>query len=171
LGKIRRVVGSLSTFTPTRPIVGGDGAVGKVDVDDAVSFIAEFDSGATGVFVATRHAWSRKNQLAFELDASRGALKFNWDVRDELYLTLADDPEPVSGFRQLSMGPAHPDPWWPIAGLGSGYLETSCNQLRDFVEAIADGGSARPNFADGLHVQRVVDAVIESARANGWVDI
>jgi predicted dehydrogenase len=171
LGEIRRVCGRLATFTSTRPIAGSNGAIGIVDVDDAATFMAEFASGVTGVFTATRHAWSRKNQLAFELDASRGALKFNWDARDELYLALADDAEAVRGFRQLSMGPAHPDPWWPIAGLGTGYLETTVNQLRDFVHAIVDGGTARPNFADGLHVQRVVDAVIESSRVHGWVDV
>lgn len=86
-------------------------------------FLAEFTSGAIGVFVATRHAWARRNQR------------------------------------------------WPIAGIGSGYLETTSNQIRDFIEAIVQGGTARPNFADGLHVQQVVDAVLESVRTNTWVEV
>jgi predicted dehydrogenase len=139
-----------------------------VEVDDAASFLAEFESGATGVFVATRHALQRKNQLTFELDASRGALRFNWDVRDELQVALIDDPAPVGGFRVVSMGPPHPNAWWPIAGLGGGYLETSVNQVRDFVTAIVDGSSARPSFADAAHVQYVVDAVLASARSDRW---
>jgi len=98
-------------------------------------------------------------------------LRFNWDSRDELDVTLIDDAEPVGGFRRLSLGPAHPDPWWPIGGMGSGYLETTTNQIRDFVEAIVSGGTARPNFADGAHVQQVVDAVIASARSDAWVDV
>jgi predicted dehydrogenase len=171
LGPIGRVLGRLATYTTERPLADGSGQVGTVDVDDAATFLADFASGATGVFVASRHALQRKNQLAFELDAARGALRFNWDTRDELEVALIDDPEPVSGFRRLSLGPAHPNAWWPIAGLGSGYLETSALQIREFVEAIVAGGSARPSFADGAHVQHVVDAVIASARSEAWVEV
>jgi predicted dehydrogenase len=171
LGPIRRVLGRLATFTPERPVPGGSGQVGTVDVDDAASFLADFESGATGVFVATRHALFRKNQLAFELDAARGALRFNWDARDEIEVGLIDDPELVGGFRRVSLGPSHPDPWWPIAGMGSGYLETTANQIRDFVEAIVTGGVAHPTFAEGARVQQVVDAVIASARSETWVDV
>jgi len=171
MGPIRRVLGRLATFTTERALPGGEGQLGTVDVDDAATFLADFESGATGLFAATRHALQRKNQLAFELDAARGALRFNWDSRDELDVALIDDPEPVSGFRRLSLGPAHPDPWWPIGGMGSGYLETTANQIRDFIDAIVSGGTARPNFADGAHVQQVVDAVIASARSDAWVDV
>jgi levoglucosan dehydrogenase len=171
LGPIRRVLGRLATFTTERPVPGGGGHYAAVDVDDAATFFADFESGASGVFVVTRHAQQRKNQLTFELDAERGALRFNWDTRDELQVALIDDPEPVSGFRTVSLGPTHPGTWWPIAGLGSGYLETSANQIRVFVEAIVSGGTARPNFADGTHVQQVVDAVIASACSDAWVEV
>ena len=104
-------------------------------------------------------------------DPRSGIVTVGWDVRDELQVALMDDPEPVAGFRQVSLGPSHPDPWWPIAGMGTGYLETSTNQIRDFLEAIVNGGSARPDFRDGTHVQRVVDAVIASAASGTWVDV
>jgi predicted dehydrogenase len=60
--------------------------------------------------------------------------------------------------------------YWADHGLAAPQ-RTTTNQLRDFVQAIANGGTARPNFADALHVQQVVDAVIESARANAWVTV
>ncbi len=147
------------------------GELATVDVDDVATFLAEFEGGASGVFVASRHALARKNRMAFELDAERGAVRFDWDVRDELEVALADDAEAVSGFRTLSMGPAHPDPWWPIAGMGSGYLETSTNQLHDFLRAIVDGERARPDFGDATRVQQVVDAVMASAEREAWVDV
>ncbi|MBV9355749.1 MAG: Gfo/Idh/MocA family oxidoreductase [Chloroflexi bacterium] len=171
LGPIRRVMGRLATLTPTRERPGSPGELATVDVDDIATFMAEFESGATGVFVASRHALARKNRMAFELDAERGAVRFDWDVRDELELALADDTDAVGGFRTLSMGPSHPDPWWPIAGMGSGCLETSTNQLRDFLRAIVDGGRARPDFGDATRVQQVVDAVIASAERDAWVGV
>jgi predicted dehydrogenase len=171
LGPIRRVMGRLATHTPTRERPGSPGELATVDVDDVATFLAEFEGGASGVFVASRHALARKNRMAFELDAERGAVRFDWDVRDELEVALADDAEAVSGFRTLSMGPSHPDPWWPIAGMGSGYLETSTNQLRDFLRAIVDGEQARPDFGDATRVQQVVDAVIASAEREAWVEV
>jgi predicted dehydrogenase len=69
----------------------------------------------------------------------------------------------------VSLGPAHPDTLWPIAGLGSGYLETTAIQIRDFVNAIVTGSPARPNFADGARVQQVIDAVIASSNAQAWI--
>jgi predicted dehydrogenase len=171
LGPIRRVMGRLATLTPRRERPGSPGELATVDVDDIATFMAEFERGATGVFVASRHALGRKNRMAFELDAERGALRFDWDVRDELELALADDAAGDSGFRRLSMGPTHPDPWWPVAGMGSGYLETSTNQLRDFLQAIVGGGRARPDFGDATRVQQVVDAVIASAERDAWVEV
>jgi len=142
-----------------------------VDVDDVALFLAEFESGVLGTFTASRHSLFRKNQLAFELDASRGALRFTWDKRDELQVGLLDDPEPIGGFRAISLGPGHPDPWWPIAGMGTGYLETSTIQVHKFLDAILTGAPLRPTFRDATHVQRVVDAVLQSHQSGAWVEI
>ena len=171
LGEIRRVTGVVRTLTPTRPQPSGVGEPGVVDVDDVAVFIAEFASGAIGTFTASRHSLSRKNQLGFELDASAGALKFNWEARDELHVSLSTDPAAVSGFRKVNLGPAHPTPWWPIAGMGTGYLETSTNQVHDFLTAIVNGGRVRPDVRDGTHVARVVDAVLASSESGAWVNV
>ena len=39
---------------------------GKVTVDDAALFLANFDNGAVGTFEATRFASGRKNGMAIE---------------------------------------------------------------------------------------------------------
>jgi predicted dehydrogenase len=41
-------------------------------------------------------------------------------------------------------------------------------QLADLLTAIADGGQPLPSFADGLAVQRVLDAVARSASTGQW---
>jgi predicted dehydrogenase len=42
----------------------------------------------------------------------------------------------------------------------------------DFVTAIADGHQTTPSFADGLHVQSVLDAVERSAAAQSvWTTV
>jgi predicted dehydrogenase len=39
------------------------------------------------------------------------------------------------------------------------------------VEAAANGGTSRPDFADAAHVQSVVTAIQESARTGAWVEV
>ncbi len=48
-----------------------------------------------------------------------------------------------------------------------GYEHGFSHQVYDFVEAIADGTQPTPSFADGLQVQRVLDAVERSSDARG----
>ncbi|MCH8273407.1 MAG: Gfo/Idh/MocA family oxidoreductase, partial [Armatimonadetes bacterium] len=85
VGEIENVCGRLKTFVEERPILketpdmlGGKVAYeagrGKVTVDDAAVFIAEFSNGAMGTFEATRFAVGRKNYNRFEINGSRGSL-------------------------------------------------------------------------------------------------
>jgi predicted dehydrogenase len=49
----------------------------KVTADDATHFLAHFQSGALGSFLATRFATGRKNYLRIEIFGSEGTLTFN----------------------------------------------------------------------------------------------
>src|SRR3954467_13675783 len=74
------------------------------------------------------------------------------------------DPE-LGGFtRILVTEPGHPylSAWWP-PGHVLGWEHTFTHQARALVTAIATGGELAPTFADGLQVQRVLDAVERSA--------
>ena len=53
-----------------------------------------------------------------------------------------------------------------------GWEHTFTHQAADLLTAIADGGQPRPSFADGLAVQRVLDAVARSAASgNSWESV
>jgi predicted dehydrogenase len=61
--------------------------------------------------------------------------------------------------------------WWPTGHL-IGYEHTFSHQVTDFVRAIVAGTDPQPSFADGLHVQRVLDAVERSAAdGSAWTAI
>ena len=51
-----------------------------------------------------------------------------------------------------------------------GYEHGFAHQAKDFVEAIVAGTQPTPSFADGLQVQRVLDAVEHSADARQRLD-
>jgi predicted dehydrogenase len=61
--------------------------------------------------------------------------------------------------------------WWP-PGHGLGYEHSFTHEVRDLIHAIAESSDPRPTFADGLQVQRVLDAVERSAADSaGWTGV
>ncbi|MCS6547749.1 Gfo/Idh/MocA family oxidoreductase [Curtobacterium flaccumfaciens pv. flaccumfaciens] len=173
------VSGTLETFVTERPLmaegVGLSGTAsserGQVTVDDAAFFTARLGGGAAdgaiGTFEATRYATGRKNGLTLEISGSEGAIQFDLEAMNELRLYESNAPAGEQGFRRILVTePEHPymAAWWPTGHL-IGYEHTFSHQVKDFVDAIVAGTDPSPSFADGLHVQRVLDAVERSAAA------
>jgi predicted dehydrogenase len=168
MGDIRRVSGRL---VQNGAILPGSRLRGDDELDDAGLFLAEFADGGLGSFAFGVQSWRNYNHMAFELDATEGAVEFDWNQRDQFRLALASDTGPTAGFRTVHLGSGHPDPWWRVTGLGTGYLEPGVAQLRKFVQAIVTGGNSHPNFGDALHTQQVVDAVVESNVSGEWINV
>lgn len=167
-----------ATFTPERPYADGSGA-GRVTVDDAVVFAARLGSGALASFEVTRCATGRKNALRVELNGSAGSLAFDLERLNELEFFSAADGDGAggggtAGFRRVLVTEgSHPylSAWWP-PGHVLGWEHTFTHQVADLLMAIADGGQPLPSFADGLAVQRVLDAVARSAASgSGWQSV
>lgn len=177
--QITAVSGLTETFVEERPLAddsaglsaaGGAEQRGKVTVDDAALFLARFGSGAVATFEATRFATGRKNGLAIEVNGSLGSLRFNLERLSELELYDARDDAATQGFRRILVTEAeHPymDAWWPPGHL-IGWEHSFTHEVRDLVTAIATGEEARPTFADGLQVERVLAAVSASAASGAW---
>jgi predicted dehydrogenase len=153
---------------------GGSTGTGPVTVDDAAFFLARLSAGAVGTFEATRFATGRKNGLRVELYGSAGALAFDLERLNELEFYDRGRPATEQGFTRIQVTePDHPyvAAWWP-PGHGLGYEHGFTHQARDLITAIATGGQARPTFADGLGVQRVLAAVADSAAAGtAWTPV
>ena len=162
-----------ATFTGARPLADGSGT-GTVTVDDAVVFTARLASGALASFEATRCATGRKNGLRVELNGTAGSLAFDLERLNELEVfDVGADPD-SAGFRRVLVTEAtHPylGAWWP-PGHVLGWADTFTHQARDLLAAVADGTQPLPSFADGLAVQRVLDAVARSAASgNSWESV
>jgi predicted dehydrogenase len=172
----------LETFVKERPLPASEGSLsgvagqgtGRVTVDDAAVFLGRFDGGALATFEATRFALGRKNAIRIEVNGSRGSLAFDFEDMNVLHFYDGDEPAATAGFRRIVVTePEHPyvGAWWP-AGHGLGYEHGFTHQVVDLVTAIAKGEDPTPSFADGLQVQRVLDAVERSAAARSvWTEI
>ncbi|MDP4332955.1 Gfo/Idh/MocA family oxidoreductase [Curtobacterium sp. A7_M15] len=177
------VSGTLETFVTERPLmaegVGLSGTAseerGQVTVDDAAFFTARLAGGAAdgaiGTFEATRYATGRKNGFTLEVSGSAGAIQFDLESMNELRFYDATAPAGEQGFQRILVTePEHPymAAWWPTGHL-IGYEHTFSHEVKDFVQAIVAGEDPTPSFEEGLHVQKVLDAVERSAAdSSAW---
>jgi predicted dehydrogenase len=172
--RIAGVAGLTETFVRERPLPGGGGARGPVTVDDAAAFVGRFAGGALGSFEATRFATGHDEGLRVEVNGERGSVIWELGALNELRLFDATDEPTTQGFRRIQVTrAAHPyaGAWWP-EGHTIGYEHTFTHEVRDLLAAIAAGRDPEPSFADGLAVQRVLDAVQRSAAAGStWTEV
>jgi predicted dehydrogenase len=171
VGEPVEVSGLLKTFIGERPLPDGSGKRGKVDVDDSAQALVKFASGAVGYYEGSRFAPGRKNYNRLEINGSKGSLVWNLERMNEL--GLYSESGPLSGFSTIDVTDAkHPymAAWWPPGHI-IGYEHSFTHTVYDFLKAIAEGKSPRPDFEDGLKNQRVLDAIERSATSGQWVKI
>jgi predicted dehydrogenase len=177
---VTRVSGHLRTFVDERPVEGGDGEAGEsrpVTVDDAFSAQAAFASGATGVFEASRVATGNKNAHVVEVNGTRGSLRFDLERLNELEV-LREDGRGFETVLVTDESDPYVDHWWP-PGHVLGWEHTFVHESYEFLSAVAAAeagetgaeSSFSPSFAEGLAVQRVLDAVERSDETGEWVAV
>ena len=185
-GRIDQVNAMTETFIKERtiPSAGSAGGIaagskgsaqtGKVDVDDAVLFLARFRKGAVASFEASRLATGYKNRNGFEIHGEKGALRFNFE--DMNYLDFYDNTEDpkTAAWRHIivTSGGNHPyvGAWWPPGHI-IGYEHTFVHAMADFLNAIASGEMIRPNFEDGVKTMEILEAALASAAAGCRINI
>jgi len=183
IGDMSEVIGMNETFVKERPLPtsmtglsakgSADAPKGEVTVDDATLFMARFANGALGSFEATRYASGHRCTNAFEINGSKGSVKFDFERMNELEVYFTDDAEDVQGFRRvIATDPAHAymDAWWP-AGHTIGYGQTFTHEVVELMNAIAEDRQPVPNFVDGVKCQAVLEAVDRSIDERRWVSI
>jgi myo-inositol 2-dehydrogenase/D-chiro-inositol 1-dehydrogenase len=58
-----------------------------------------------------------------------------------------------------------------VPGLQIGYEHSFVHQVADFLEGVAKGQPAMPDFRDALRTQYVCDAILVSAKSGKWVEV
>ena len=149
------------------------GKVEKVGIDDACAFLARFSNGSLATFESTRYARGHKALYTFEINGEHASII--WDLHDLHRLQYFDhrDQGQTRGWRNIHVSDGdHPymGHWW-VPGLQIGYEHSFVHQVADFLEGVAKGKPAMPDFRDALRTQYVCDAILQSAKEQKWVKV
>lgn len=166
VGPITSLIAEIETVHGTRP-------GGAVSNDDQAQMMCRFDNGAMGQLHFSRIATGRKMGYAYEITGTKGAIRFDQEDQNALWLYRAEGPEATRGYVKILTGPAHPDykSFCLGPGHGTGYQDQIIIEARDFLQAIDTGQSIWPTFRDGLAVLEVVEAAWASSDAKRWQDV
>jgi predicted dehydrogenase len=160
-GPILEGVALTRTFAPDRK------------VDDAFVAMVKFENGSIGTFEATRFGIGIKNGNAFQIHGANGMLRFNLERLNHLEFVDATQPSTEQGPRDLLVTdlkhPIFGNFWRP--GHIIGYEHTFIATLAEFLLAVSKNERFRPDFADGVEVQRVLDALQRSAKTREWIAV
>jgi predicted dehydrogenase len=141
---------------------------GAVTVDDAVLFLARFSGGAVASFEAARQATGNQNATGFEVNGTRGSVKFNFERMNELEYYDATGPRAVQGWTTImcthGADHAYVANWWPDAHI-IGYEHGFVNEAYDICRVLAGEKPVVPipDFEDAYQTQRVLEAALVSA--------
>jgi predicted dehydrogenase len=166
IGPITSLNASVETVHATRP-------GGTVTNDDQAQMMCKFENGAQGHLFFSRVATGRKMGYAYEIHGTKGSIKFDQEDQNALHLYTMEGPEAERGFRKILTGPAHPDylPFCQGPGHGTGYQDTIIIEAHDFLRAIHENRNIWPTFDEGMQVNRVVNAALDSSEKNTWVQV
>jgi predicted dehydrogenase len=144
-----------------------------VDNDDQAQLMLRFAGGAMGHLHISRVATGRKMGYAYEIHGTRGAIRFDQEDQNAVWLYRMDGPESQRGYTRILTGPAHPDylAFCQGPGHGTGYQDQIIIEAKDFLTAIATGQPVWPTFSDGLAVSEVIEAAWRAHDSGGWESV
>ena len=185
----RRVVEVLADFATTIPVRrkplgevetfsgddGGEREDAPMTTEDLAHILLRFEGGARGSVVVSQVSAGRRNSLRFEVDGSRGALAWDADRHEELWLGHRGRPnevllrDPTLLARDAARHTALP------AGHAEGFGDTFKELYRAVYAAVEAGGPPAdpdyPTFADGHRANVLGDLIARSNRERAWVEV
>jgi predicted dehydrogenase len=168
----RRPMGEVETFASADDIEREDASM---STEDTAHILLRYENGARGSLVVSQVSIGRKNSLRFEVDGSAGALAWDSERNEELWIGRRDEPNDVLIRNASLMHPAAAARTHLPVAHAEGFADTFRELYRAVYSDVARGGPSPepdyPTFRDG-HVENVLcDAVALSNRERRWVEV
>ncbi|MFT7107050.1 MAG: putative dehydrogenase [Yoonia sp.] len=169
----RALIGPIASLSASVETVHAKRGDQDVTNDDQAQLMCRFENGAQGHLFFSRVATGRKMGYAYEIHGTKGSIRFDQEDQSALHLYTMDGPESERGFRKILTGPAHPDylSFCQGPGHGTGYQDQIIIEAKDFLTSIATKTNIWPTFEEGLEVNRIVTAALDSSAKGAWVNV
>lgn len=131
--------------------------IAQVDTDDFCHFLAKFDGGASATFSITRAAYGNTNQIRVEVYGETGAFRFdlNHPEKLEYYTGGIKEGRAIEQMETVEV----PKEFYTF-------------QMQCFIDLLHDSPDKYiPNLHDGVKLQKVLDAILESDKKRTWVNV
>ena len=146
-----------------------------VATEDLAHILLHFEAGTRGSLVVSQVSAGRKNSLRFEVDGATGALAWDSERNEELWLGHRGKPNEHLLRDPALFAPGARARTGLPGGHAEGFAETFKELYRAVYTAVAAGGPPEqpdyPTFADGHWENVLGDAVVLSNRERGWVEV
>ncbi len=170
-GELSRLSGREQIAFPTH--LAADGTEWKTNADEAFYLLGGTETGAVGNITVSKLTQGANDELTFSLWGERGALSFSLMQPNYLHFYDATSPVSTRGYTQIECVGRYPAPasGFPTVKAPQGWLRGHIGCMQNFLSAVAEGRPCMPSFADGLYVQRVLEAARESHRTGREVSL
>ena len=153
-GDLKRLSAQTKTIVKERKQLDSE-EMGKVETDDYCSFIGEMESGALANFMITRCAYGNDNTIKFDVYVTKGVISFHLNNPNELGVCIGEVDIKSDGLHTVKV-PA----------------EFNVKQEQSFVNLV-NGNACEylPEIKDGVRLQKILDALLESSEKKQWVEL
>lgn len=177
LGPFQRLNCVSRIWAAKRPSPQNAATLLDVDVEDAAVITVQLPDGAFGTLEASKIATGSEDEIRFEIHGLDGAIRFN--LMQPNFLETYDARHPDGdfggqrGWKQLACVQKYPSPGnkFPAPKNTLGWLRGHIHCLYSFLKCIAEAKPPEPSLADGIRLQRVLEAARSSAQTNAWVNL
>jgi len=146
-----------------------------ISTEDYGSVLLHFRGGAAGVFTVSQVTAGRKNCIRYEIAGARGALAWDSERPNELWLGQRDKPNEVLLRDPALLHPAVRRFANYPGGHNEGFPDTFKQLFRAVYEYIEAGDWQAPRpfptFQDGHREVVLCEAILQSHRLRRWVEV
>ena len=148
----------------------------EVTTDDHAAVLLKFAGGVRGAFHVSQVTAGRKNRLTIEIAATAGAVSWDSESPNHLWLGSRSAPNQVLDRDPALLGPSATAISHYPGGHAEGFPDTFKQLFLDvygWITAGRDAGrpASFPTFDDGDHEVRLCEAIAASAVAERWTTV
>jgi predicted dehydrogenase len=167
MGEVETFSGKVQDIAATEPI--------DISTEDFGSVLLRFKGGARGTLWVSQATAGRKNCLRYEISGSKGALAWNGERPNEMWLGHRDKPNEIL-YRDpgLVSDAARAFISYP-GGHNEGYDDTFKQCFKAFYDYLAAGDYSAPRpfptFEEGHQELLLCEAILKSHQTQQWVSV